>query len=92
MGEQPGDLYIEPECFTKEEWDGVVAHAREADPYIPSPRFTHEFVMLKACGDCGLAYQNVESLHGRCHPPAGAMTPLLRAEAGVDDLADEPLR
>jgi len=84
----PVENDLGPECFTPEEWRNTIALAREADPYVPIKRFTTDFVMRKACGDCRLAYQSLESWHGRCHPPAGAMTPLLRAEAGINDLAE----
>ena len=80
-----------PECLDEEEWEGILDQARAADPWVRPHNFTREHVLRTVCGDCTLPYQFLARARGKCHPPDGAMTPIVRAEAGVNDLLDEPL-
>ena len=81
-----------PECLDDDEWQGILQQARYADPWVRPHNFTRDYVLRRVCEDCTLAYQFLAKARGKCHPPEGASTPIVRAEAGVDDLMDAPLK
>jgi hypothetical protein len=42
-----------------------------------------------ACEDCSIFLQGIATMKGLCHPVEGAITPIMRANAGIE-IEDEP--
>lgn len=89
----PSNLEPAPECFDSlDDWLSYCRSVRrERTVQKRTTPLTRDMARRAACADCTLRDQFLATLNGRCNPPEGAITPVMRRAAGIDDLADEPL-
>ena len=81
-------------CFeTDEDWIGYCELAQDEHIERKKSRkgFTRNAAGRAACEDCSVFLQGIATLNDRCYPVPGAITPQMRALAGMpDDADDEP--